>query len=111
MSASNYQEKAPPGPLVTDKHSEGSIEDVGSGAVADVTAGSQALHRKLRGKEVQLFAIGGAIGTCKCVQRTSRGHHELSLCGTLRDQVANCFGKRSTCRWVLHCPREARQVS
>jgi amino acid transporter len=28
-------------------------------------AGSQELHRKLRGRQVQLFAIGGAIGTCK----------------------------------------------
>jgi amino acid transporter len=39
--------------------------DVGQGTFVDVTAGSQALHRSLRGKEVQLFAIGGAIGTCK----------------------------------------------
>lgn len=39
---------------------------VGFGTVVNTTAaGSQALHRKLRGKEVQLFAIGGAIGTCK----------------------------------------------
>lgn len=37
------------------------------GTVEDIRAGSQALHRKLRGKEVQLFAIGGAIGTCKAV--------------------------------------------
>jgi amino acid permease len=29
-----------------------------------VSAGSQHLHRKLRGREVQLFAVGGAIGTC-----------------------------------------------
>lgn len=29
-----------------------------------VSEGSQQLHRKLRGKEIQLFAIGGAIGTC-----------------------------------------------
>lgn len=35
------------------------------GTVSDITAGSQALHRKLRGREVQLFAIGGAIGTCE----------------------------------------------
>lgn len=30
-----------------------------------ISAGSQDLHRKLGGKEVQLFAVGGAIGTCK----------------------------------------------
>jgi amino acid transporter len=42
----------------------GSSEDVAQGNVADITAGSQCLHRSLRGKEVQLFAIGGAIGTC-----------------------------------------------
>lgn len=35
-----------------------------TGSVSNITAGSQ-LHRKLRGREVQLFAIGGAIGTCK----------------------------------------------
>jgi amino acid transporter len=43
----------------------GSNEDIAQGAVADITSGSQSLHRSLRGKEVQLFAIGGAIGTCK----------------------------------------------
>jgi amino acid transporter len=37
-------------------------QDVNEGEI--VTAGSQHLHRKLRGKEVQLFAVGGAIGTC-----------------------------------------------
>lgn len=30
-----------------------------------ISAGSQHLHRKLGGKEVQLFAVGGAIRTCK----------------------------------------------
>jgi amino acid transporter len=39
-------------------------EDLAQGSVADITSGSQSLHRSLRGKEVQLFAIGGAIGTC-----------------------------------------------
>ncbi|KAE8153105.1 amino acid permease/ SLC12A domain-containing protein [Aspergillus avenaceus] len=33
-----------------------------------VSAGSQHLHRKLRGREVQLFAVGGAIGTSLFVQ-------------------------------------------
>jgi amino acid transporter len=29
-----------------------------------ISAGSQNLHRRLGGKEIQLFAVGGAIGTC-----------------------------------------------
>lgn len=29
-----------------------------------ISAGSQHLHRRLGGKEIQLLAIGGAIGTC-----------------------------------------------
>lgn len=33
----------------------------------EVLSGSQKLHRKLRGREVQLFAVGGAIGTCRLV--------------------------------------------
>lgn len=37
----------------------------GVGEVTSLKAGSQSLHRKLRSKEVQLFAIGGAIGTCE----------------------------------------------
>jgi amino acid transporter len=40
-------------------------EDVVQGSVTEITPNSQSLHRSLRGKEVQLFAIGGAIGTCK----------------------------------------------
>lgn len=43
--------------------------DVDEGEVAPV--GSQQLHRKLRGKEIQLFAIGGAIGTSLFVQMSS----------------------------------------
>lgn len=30
-----------------------------------ISAGSEHLQRRVGGKEVQLFAIGGAIGTCK----------------------------------------------
>ncbi|KAK1145551.1 hypothetical protein N8T08_004109 [Aspergillus melleus] len=33
-----------------------------------ISAGSQHLHRRLRGREVQLFAVGGAIGTSLFVQ-------------------------------------------
>jgi amino acid transporter len=54
-----------PGPSVDTSPTVGSNnEDVAKGTVADITSGSQSLHRSLRGKEVQLFAIGGAIGTC-----------------------------------------------
>jgi yeast amino acid transporter len=70
MSASRYQEKGPPKSSVNEAHSDVPSDDLASGNVVDVTAGSQALHRKLRGKEVQLFAIGGAIGTCKEMQST-----------------------------------------
>jgi amino acid permease len=52
------------GPSVDTTPTVGSNEDVAQGSVADITSGSQSLHRSLRGKEVQLFAIGGAIGTC-----------------------------------------------
>ncbi|KAI4740320.1 amino acid permease [Aureobasidium sp. EXF-12298] len=48
-----------------------SDEDVAQGSVADITSGSQHLHRSLRGGEVQLFAIGGAIGTSLYVQMGS----------------------------------------
>ncbi|KAL4908425.1 hypothetical protein BDW74DRAFT_175107 [Aspergillus multicolor] len=37
-------------------------------AEPDISAGSQHLHRKLGGKEIQLFAVGGAIGTSLYVQ-------------------------------------------
>ena len=30
-----------------------------------ISAGSEQLQRKLGGKEIQLLAVGGAIGTCK----------------------------------------------
>lgn len=42
-------------------------KDAAASIVVDherLPAGSQHLHRKLRGKEVHLFAVGGAIGTC-----------------------------------------------
>lgn len=63
MSVSKYPEK---GPITTNEsdQSTGDSEDA-TGTISNITAGSQALHRKLRGREVQFFAIGGAIGTCK----------------------------------------------
>jgi amino acid transporter len=38
-----------------------------------ISAGSQHLHRKLRGKEIQLFAVGGAIGTCMEFSNSLKG--------------------------------------
>lgn len=45
--------------------------DIEVGSTQFITAGSQQLHRKLGSKEVQLFAIGGAIGTSLYVQMGS----------------------------------------
>ncbi|KAH7024416.1 amino acid permease [Microdochium trichocladiopsis] len=73
MSASKYAEKGPPSdgsPTVVDSRPP-SGDDIRDGTTVVTTAGSQALHRKLRGKEVQLFAIGGAIGTSLYVQMGS----------------------------------------
>lgn len=54
-------------------HTDKAVGDVEIGEVRSVTvnAGSQHLHRSLRSKEVQLFAIGGAIGTSLYVQMGS----------------------------------------
>ncbi|KAI0020433.1 amino acid permease [Xylariomycetidae sp. FL0641] len=75
MSASDYSEKGPPTKGKDPKESvsgpeEHDVEET-AGSVIDISAGSQHLHRKLRGKEVQLFAIGGAIGTSVYVQMGS----------------------------------------
>ncbi|KAH9909914.1 putative general amino acid permease [Xylariomycetidae sp. FL2044] len=67
MSASKYTEKGPP--VVSEPVPSEAGEHIGT--VTDVKPGSQALHRKLRGPEVQLFAIGGAIGTSLYVQMGS----------------------------------------
>lgn len=52
-----------------------------------ISAGSQELHRKLGGKEIQLFAVGGAIGTCKEFPQTlkergfiSAGNEDFRKC-------------------------------
>ncbi|OBT69876.1 hypothetical protein VE03_00641 [Pseudogymnoascus sp. 23342-1-I1] len=51
------------------KSSGGAIDESYSQDEGEVVpAGSQELHRKLRGRQVQLFAIGGAIGTSLFVQ-------------------------------------------
>ncbi|KAK8017419.1 hypothetical protein PG993_013745 [Apiospora rasikravindrae] len=76
MAGTEIREKGPPAESINDKHSVGVSpggggSDIAEGVAADVTAGSQALHRKLRAKEVQLFAIGGAIGTSLYVQMGS----------------------------------------
>lgn len=40
------------------------VEDGENGIPAECSTGSDELHRKLRSREVQLLAVGGAIGTC-----------------------------------------------
>lgn len=68
MAAPEFREKGPPAGSDNSRQSSGLTRgdgsDVAEGVAVDFTAGSQALHRKLRAREVQMFAIGGAIGTC-----------------------------------------------
>ncbi|KAH7153540.1 putative general amino acid permease [Dactylonectria macrodidyma] len=71
MSTDESFEKKLPSMSAVGKAEIGADHDVADGTTADITAGSQALHRKLHGKEVQLFAIGGAIGTSLYVQMGS----------------------------------------
>ncbi|PYH45578.1 general amino acid permease [Aspergillus saccharolyticus JOP 1030-1] len=66
-----------------------------------LSAGSQHLHRKLRGREVQLLAVGGAIGTSLFVQMGAvlpkGGPAELLLgfvaYGTIILAVNQCFAE------------------
>ncbi|KAK8002043.1 hypothetical protein PG991_014265 [Apiospora marii] len=75
MAAPEIREKGPPADADNSKQSSGLSRgdgsDVAEGVAVDFTAGSQALHRKLRAREVQMFAIGGAIGTSLFVQMGS----------------------------------------
>lgn len=78
MDFSDKDEKhSVPSDNATEVRSAG-IHDVNEGEM--VTAGSQHLHRKLRGKEVQLFAVGGAIGTCMDSARNAVGIYLLADC-------------------------------
>ncbi|KAE9976277.1 hypothetical protein EG328_002686 [Venturia inaequalis] len=56
-------------PLTTDVDSD--TRTLGDNVQVPETAGSDNLHRKLTGVQVQLFAIGGAIGTSLFVQMGS----------------------------------------
>lgn len=74
MSAPEMREKGLPAESNNVKRPSG-LSRVGGSDVAeevavDFTAGSQALHRKLLANEVQMFAIGGAIGTCKFIMNS-----------------------------------------
>ncbi|KAL2833021.1 amino acid permease/ SLC12A domain-containing protein [Aspergillus cavernicola] len=81
-----------------------SASDADAGTISDITAGSQALHRKLGGKEVQLFAIGGAIGTSLYVQMGAAlpkgGPAGLFIAfivwGTIMWAVNECFAEMVT---------------
>lgn len=55
---SKDDEKGPATTLGLDR-SDTSASGMGTGIVTDIPSGAQSLHRSLRGKEVQLFAIGG----------------------------------------------------
>lgn len=61
MSASLVTERGPPEIKLSKSDSE-SIPEKGDSCL--VSSGSQHLHRKLGVKEVQLFALSAAIGTC-----------------------------------------------
>lgn len=103
MSASILHEKAPEQILstTTSDTAHDAWEDATIGFVSDVNAGSQALHRKLRGRQVQLFAIGGATVTC-----TSR-----AIFRTQAFQNARLMDfQLSTCRWALLFLKEALPV-
>lgn len=77
--------------------------DIKVGSTQLITAGSQNLQRKLGSKEVQLFAIGGAIGTSLYVQMGSAlpkgGPAGLFIgfviWGAVMLCVNECFGKES----------------
>jgi amino acid transporter len=68
-SSLDKDEKHPfPAPDAGTSDNHGDNPDVHEGEIAAAT-GSQHLQRKLRGREVQLFAVGGAIGTCMRIVR------------------------------------------
>ncbi|KAH8691493.1 amino acid permease [Talaromyces proteolyticus] len=67
MSATKYPEKGPPSPSVDIRTDDEVVQE----SSTEMISRSHSLHRKLRGKEVQLFAIGGAIGTSLYVQMGS----------------------------------------
>lgn len=81
MSTLEYPEKGINSPKAESNVSHGNGDDFDNGMSTAVATGSQALHRKLRGKEVQLFAIGGAIGTCTFnVRQTHSVQHCKKAC-------------------------------
>lgn len=61
-----------------------------------ISAGSQQLHRRLGGKEIQLFAVGGAIGTCTCPAAHIRW-------------LTSNPAKLSSSKWVRRYRKVARQ--
>lgn len=82
------------------------------GSTRIIGTGSHELHRKLNSKQVQLFAIGGAIGTSLYVQMGSAlpkgGPAGLFLgflvWGCVMMCVNECFGEclMKLERWTLH---------
>lgn len=74
MSTLEYREKENDTPSVSASPFPGHDHDFVHGTTTTTTSGSQALRRTLRGKEVQLFAIGGAIGTCTIIHPDHSPH-------------------------------------
>lgn len=72
-----FQRKKPPSDLIdrTTSNLDEKHENALPGEL--ISAGSQHLHRKIGGKELQLFAVGGAIGTC--MQFSKGGCHSKLL--------------------------------
>jgi hypothetical protein len=59
MAAIQHSEEQEKGPATTLGLDRSDTSASGMGIVTDMPSGAQSLHRSLRGKEVQLFAIGG----------------------------------------------------
>lgn len=79
---------------------EKNVESALSGEL--VSAGSQQLQRKLGGKEIQLFAVGGAIGTCMPSNHSSWAS---SSCLLQHPTDADVSDQLSSSRWERPFPR------
>lgn len=72
-----------------------------------ISAGSQHLQRRLGGKEIQLFAVGGAIGTCRwsCgfANIVFNGADSVAILSSLRANGRNSTQGRTgqSISWIL----------
>jgi yeast amino acid transporter len=75
MDSPKHSLQDPPGEMKDLGHSMDEIHDSEESMTSELrSAGSENLHRTLGGKEIQMLAVGGAIGTCKLYQ-IMRGLH------------------------------------